>query len=93
MSKKKKLGIFSFAKFQAILFALLGLLAGIIYSFGGLVYDLLTIGLNWGTALAFMALIGVPVLFAIVGLLAGIIEAFLYNLVVRRFDGIELSFG
>jgi len=92
MAKINKLGVFSFAKFQAALFALLGLVAGIIYSFGGLVYDLLTIGLNWGTALAFLALIGMPVMFAIIGYSIGIIESLFYNLLVSRFYTIELKF-
>ena len=39
--------------------ACLGLVCGVLYSVGGLVYDMLTIGLNWGTAMAFMALVGV----------------------------------
>jgi len=92
MAKINKLGVFSFAKFQAVLLALLGLLAGIIYSFGGLIYDLLTIGLNWGTALAFLALIGMPVIFAIFGFVAGIVEAILYNIFVDWFGGIEMDF-
>ena len=39
MEKLKKIKIFPFAKFQALLLALLGLLAGIYYSFGGLLVD------------------------------------------------------
>ena len=69
-----------------------GLIAGILYSFGGAIYDLLTSGtVNWGTALAFLALIGMPILFATFGFLVGLIEAFLYNLFARRIGGIELE--
>lgn len=49
----------------------LGLVCGIAYSFGGLIVDLLTIGLNGGTALAFLALVAMPAMFAIVGLASG----------------------
>jgi len=35
------MSVFSFAKFQAVLVALVGLLAGILYSFGGLIIDAL----------------------------------------------------
>ena len=64
-----------------------GLIAGILYSFGGAIYDLLTTG----TALAFLALIGMPILFATFGFMVGLIEAFLYNLFARRIGGIELE--
>ena len=33
--------------------AFLGVFLGLLYSFGGLIVDLLTVGLNWGTAMAF----------------------------------------
>lgn len=51
--------------------AALGLVCGVLYSFGGLIVDLLTVGLNGGTALAFLALLGMPAIFAFVGLLGG----------------------
>ena len=51
----------------------LGLLLGVIYSFGGLIIDVATIGLNWGTLMAFGALIGMPIIFAIAGMLLGIV--------------------
>ena len=47
--------------------ALLGAVFGIVYAFGGLVIDALTTGLNQGTALAFLALIGMPVIGAAIG--------------------------
>ena len=37
--------------------AFLGVFLGLLYSFGGLIVDLLTVRLNWGTAMAFGALI------------------------------------
>lgn len=102
MPKLIRIGIFSFAKFQAVLTALLGLIAGILYSFGGLIIDALvssgwitsweTPGLSYGTVLAFMALVGMPIIFAIVGFVAGLVEAVLYNLFARWIGGIELDF-
>ncbi|WP_297794353.1 hypothetical protein [uncultured Eudoraea sp.] len=96
------IGIFSFAKFQAFLFSLIGLLAGILYSFGGLIIDTLvslnwitseeTDGLSFGTMLAFIALIGMPLIFGIVGFFAGILEAFLYNTVVKWFPIFKMDF-
>jgi len=101
VTKISKIGLFSFAKFQSILFALLGFVAGILYSFGGLLIDTLvslgwystpeTPGLSFGTILAFGALIGMPLIFASIGFLLGIVEAKLYNVSSRWFGGIILK--
>jgi hypothetical protein len=104
MNKLKKINTLSFAKFQALLMGLTGVLFGILYSFGGLFIDTLvsleivspelasTPGLSFGTVLAFGALIGMPLLFAFLGFLFGIIEALLFNLVAKRFGGIQVPF-
>jgi len=104
-SKRKKIEILSYAKVQAVLFALIGLLVGILYSFGGLLIDLLvstgwishtlasTPGLSYGTVLAFGSLIGMPFVFGVFGFITGIIGAFLYNLVSKLFRRINLNFG
>jgi hypothetical protein len=97
----KKLHPISFAKSQALLGALLGLVAGIIYSFGGLFIDTLvtlrwvttteTPGLSYGTVLAFGALIGMPLIGLIAGLVTGFISAILYNLITKLFGGMEMD--
>ena len=92
MAKLKKIRIFSLAKLQGILFSYVGLLCGILYSFGGFIYDLATTGsLNLGTALAFFALIGMPLIFASFGFIVGIILAVLYNLFSRLFGEANLD--
>lgn len=53
--------------------AYLGLACGVLYSFGGLAYDLATTGLNLGTALAFMALVGMPAISGAVGFALGVL--------------------
>lgn len=104
MAKIRKIGVLSFAKLQAVIMAIVGLIAGILYSFGGLIIDMFvsigwvssasaeTPGLSFGTVLAFGALIGMPIIFATFGFIVGIIEAFLYNLYARWFGGIEIDF-
>ena len=77
--------------------ASVGLVAGVLYSFGGAAIDLLvtiewvtsatTPGLSWGTALAFLALIGMPVFFAVFGLASGVVAASLRKLVAAKVDG------
>jgi hypothetical protein len=104
MAKVKKIGVFSFAKLQAVIMATVGLIAGILYSFGGLIIDVLvsigrissasasTPGLGFGTVLAFGALLGMPIIFATFGFIVGFIEAILYNLLAGWFGGIEMDF-
>jgi hypothetical protein len=93
MEKSNKLRVFPFAKFQAVLLALVGLLAGIFYSFGGAIYDLLSTGsMNSGTALAFFALLGMPIIFAAFGIILGLLEAYLFNIFAKWFGGINLDF-
>jgi hypothetical protein len=102
MAKVKKIGILSFAKLHTILGALIGLILGILYSFGGLLIDTLvtigwitsqeTPGLSYGTVLAFGALIGMPIIFAAFGFIVGLIGALIYNLFARLFGGMEINF-
>lgn len=102
--KFNKMNVVSFAKLQALLTCFLGFVAGLLYSFGGLVIDVMvsanllspamyeTSGLSYGTILAFGAVIGMPVIFALFGFVLGIIEALLYNLYVSRFGAVDIDF-
>ena len=93
MERTRTINVILFAKFQAFMTGLLGVVAGILYSFGGLIYDLAVSGsVNWGTALAFLALIGMPVIFWAFGFLAGVFEALLYNLYASKFGRREIDF-
>lgn len=99
MANGKKLRVFPFVKLQTVIMALVGLIAGIIYSFGGLIIDVLvsigwvssasasTPGLSFGTVLAFGALIGMPLIFATYGFIVGLSEASVYNVVAGRIAG------
>jgi hypothetical protein len=92
MVRIDRLGVLSFAKFRAIQVSFVGLVCGIVYAFGGLLYDLATAGgVNEGTALAFLALIGMPFLSGAFGAVAGIVEALLYNLYAGTFRGVTLD--
>ena len=55
--------------------AYLGLVCGVLYSVGGFFFDLFTRGLNWGTLMAFGAIIGMPVVFGTFGFLCGAVIA------------------
>ena len=94
MQGSASIGVISSAARQAAVMAVVGLIAGFFYSFGGAAVDVLvtkgvitsasTPGVSWGTALAFLALISMPAYFAVFGFAAGAIGAFLYGLVARR---------
>ena len=92
MARIKKIRIFFCAKLQATLMAILGLIAGMIYSVGGLIWELSAgIPLNLGTILAFAALLGMPALFAMVGFATGGISALLYNRATLWIEGMEID--
>lgn len=103
MKKLKKYGLPSFVKYQTILFASVGLLCGILYSFGGLVIDgmvslgylsalkMETPGLCHGTLPAFGALFEMPLIGACFGLVNGIIRGLIYNLLANRFPALQVD--
>ncbi|WP_350138488.1 hypothetical protein [Parasphingopyxis sp.] len=70
--------------------AVLGTIAGLVYSVGGAAYDATHGGLNAGTALAFLALIGMPVASSFIGLLIGLVLAMPVDWLLRRFGGSDL---
>lgn len=85
MKKGEKLSIWKFTLFQAFMFGIGGLICGVLYSFGGLISDLFEFGeWNRGTALAFGALIGMPLIGVGVGVCVGLLEALVYNLLAKK---------
>lgn len=94
MARLNKIRMIPFAKFQAILLVPVGLVTGIVYSFGGLIFDVITTdSVNMGTALAFLALIGMPVVFGVSGFILGILEALLYNLFAKWIGSLNVDFN
>ncbi|MDH5644234.1 MAG: hypothetical protein OEY63_08535 [Gemmatimonadota bacterium] len=71
------------AKTMARWMAYFGLGLGVIYSIGGFFYDLFTTGVNWGTALAFLALMGMPLIFGTLGFICGGLFGFTTNAVAE----------
>ena len=74
----------SWGKVLAKWMSLLGLLVGLLYSIGGLIVVLLTIGLNAGTAMAFGAVIILPVLCGILGIIVGYL-AELITIIAKKY--------
>ena len=71
------------AKIVGVVTTYLGLVAGILYSFGGFFYELISGTLNTGTVMGFGALVGMPIIFGVFGVLAGAVGAMVYNLISR----------
>lgn len=76
----KKIGTYALAQPFAVGMAIIGFICGILYSFGGAIYDWVNGQLGFGTVLAFMAIVGMPIMFATAGFIVGLISTFLYNL-------------
>ncbi len=91
MATLESIGVLFSAKLQAIVMAGVGLVAGILYAGLGAIYDVFKGQLGFGTALAFLAIIGMPILFAAFGFIAGALGAFVYNAFARWFGGIQME--
>lgn len=74
-----------YAKVFAAYSAVLGLICGIAYSFGGAIHDLTHGGANMGTWLAFLALAGMPIIATVLGFLLGFALAAPVRVILRRF--------
>mgnify|MGYP003700510479 CR=1 FL=1 len=92
MQTLRHLNALSFAKLQSLIMAMFGLIAGLVYAVGGFLNEWLNNSLNAGTALAFLAIAGMPLLFAGAGFLAGLLGALLYNLLAGKTGGIKVDF-
>jgi hypothetical protein len=104
MESSYKIKVLAFAKFQSFFWGIIGLLLGVIYSFGGLLVDTLvsmglaspeameTPGLSVGTILAFGALIGMPLIAIICGFAMGVVQAVIYNWVFKKYNLLKIDF-
>ncbi|WGS64944.1 hypothetical protein [Marinitoga aeolica] len=76
-----KIKIFDFSKIHFIVLGFIGMVLGILYSFGGLIYDIIHNSVGYGTLLAFLALIGMPLIFSIFGFLLGLFVGIIFNFI------------
>ncbi len=83
----KRLGVMSVARIQAIIGAVIGLFYGVINALCSL-FPACQLTVVAGVLSIFIF----PIFFAISGFIGGAIGAYLYNLVAKRFGGIEFEF-
>jgi len=91
MARIKKIDVDSFARFRRVSFTIIGLICGVLYGIGGLIYDVFTTGLNGGTALALMAILIMPAIAAVIGFVVGSLEAIVFNSVAKKIGGITVE--
>ena len=95
----KRVGVWSLAKLQALLMAIVGLFIGIIYAIVGLLFGSLVSGMEGaqgigmiGVGLGFFAIIAMPILYGLIGLVSGAFGAWIYNLIAGWIGGVEVEF-
>lgn len=101
MKRSRRIKVWDFAKLQAVMLGLIGLICGLLYGFGGLLIDTLvslgvlspdtfyTQGLSMGTLLAMGAVIGMPMIFGGIGLALGLAEAVLFNVFSKWLGSVQ----
>jgi len=93
MNELKYVGCLFLGKLMAFGGAAVGLLLGILYAFGGAFMDYVSSGsLNLGSALAFFAILGMPVIFATCGFIFGALTASVYNWCAVKITTIDADF-
>ena len=94
MIRKKLISVLSIANYHAQIIGSIGIIAGFLYAFGGVLVDISvtadfietteTPGLSFGTVLAFGALIGMPLIFSLFGYGIGLIDGLAFNLLKKK---------
>jgi hypothetical protein len=94
MKEIKKVDPVSLAKVWGVLYAIVGLLIGLLFAaFGSIIRELSpdeggsAIGNLFGT----MSLFFFPIFYGVIGLIAGIIGGFLYNWIASLVGGIQIE--
>ena len=93
MLEIKKVGVFSVGKIFGLLYALMGLIFGAIFTFVSLLGAMFSQSADglFGAMFGLGSIIFMPIMYGIMGFISGIIMAFFYNLVAGWVGGIELG--
>lgn len=91
----KRFGVLSVGKFMAVMYAIIGLIFGVLIAamsligggmFGG---DGGAMGMMGGFGM--LSIVVLPLLYAIIGFIAGLIGGFLFNVTAKLSGGIEMD--
>lgn len=99
MVEISRVGVLSAAKITAVMYAIIGLIYGVLYGGMIIIFSLLGAGLAGDAGGGFLVGIGgglcaivmLPVMFGISGFIAGAIGAFIYNIAASKAGGLELE--
>ena len=84
-----KVGVWSLAKVQGILFALLGFSLSVLLSFSNV--NLSSTNLAAVAGFNLFGIFGFPIFYGLLGFITGAVTAIIYNFVVKFIGGIELE--
>ena len=94
MVKVKRVGVMSLGKVLGVLYAMLGLIVGALFSLFSIVGAIFSPDVPGALGLVGVgSIIFFPIFYGLMGLVFGMITALLYNLVASWVGGIELETG
>jgi xanthosine utilization system XapX-like protein len=85
------IGIMQTAKTIAALYALIGIIVGIVTLFVEVFSPPNVSGAPTGLLVGIVGLIAIPILYAVVGFIAVAITVWIYNIVAKRAGGVEFT--
>lgn len=94
MTKIQHIGVMSVAKVAAIIYLVIGLIAGLIFSIGVLLGSMSASSdfpIASGMFFAVVTLVLTPLLYAVLGFIMGAIAAAVYNVAAKAIGGIEMD--
>jgi len=88
----KRIGPASAAKISGLLYAIIGLIAGALFSFFSIVASAFGDGGSMGFLFGIGSIIILPIFYGLLGAIGGLVGAWLYNVLVGFVGGIEVEF-
>ena len=89
----KRMGVWSVAKIEALIFAILGLIEGVMVAlFAPAAQVAMQAPVPWEFTLGLWAIIVLPLVYLVIGFVVGLIAAAVYNLLAKFVGGIEIEF-
>jgi len=95
MTILKRIGVLSCGKMMGVLYALLGLIIGAVFSLLSFVGAMAGVASGekeavFGLLLGVGAILILPIFYGVIGFLGGLLTSFLYNIVAGIVGGVEL---
>ncbi len=92
MQEIKKFDVFSVSKVFAIIFAIIGLIAGLFFAVFSIAAGAIVDFGGFGASFGVLGIIIFPIIYGVMGFVMGAIGALIYNLVAAWIGGVEIEF-